>query len=210
MRSAPGTTGRRASRPGFTLVEAVISLAIVTTMVVVGLEMMGASAKARIVQREQSSATGLARQLLSEIRPCRYADADQPTGFGPESGEVRATFDDVDDYNGYVESPPRFKTGAAVPGYDGWTWKASVARADRGNPDNGAGSETGLKRIAVTVISPTDRQTVLVALRSRSSGYDQEPSRSTTYLGWFGLSLQAGSGSTVAAASGANLVNQVP
>ncbi len=206
-------TGTRTSRPpgrGFTLVEAVISLAIVTTMVVVGLEMMGASAKARIVQREQASATGLARQLLSEIRPCRYADADQPTGFGPESGEVRVTFDDVDDYNGYVEIPPRFKTGGAVPGYDGWTWNASVARADRSNPQTSSGSETGLKRITVTVTSPTDRQTVLVALRSRSSGYDQEPNRGTTYLGWMGLAVQAGSGSTVGAASGANLLNQVP
>jgi len=210
MRSAPGTTGRRASRPGFTLVEAVISLAIVTTMVVVGLEMMGASAKARIVQREQSSATGLARLLMAEIRQCRYTDPTYPGNFGPGAGETRPTYNDVDDYNGYVESPPRFKTGAAVPGYDGWTWKVSVVWANKNNPDNSISSETGLKRITVTVVSPTDRQTVLVALRSRSSGYDQEPNRGTTYLGWFGLSLQAGSGSTVGAASGANLLNQVP
>ena len=210
MRSAPGTTMHRTGDRGFTLVEAVISLAIVTTMIVVGLEMMGASAKARIVQREQASATGLARLLLAEIRQCRYTDPDYPGGFGPGGSETRPTYNDVDDYNGYEQSPPRFKTGAAVPGYDGWMWKASVAWADRSNPQTSSGSDTGLKRIIVKVTSPTDRQTVLVGLRSQNSGYDQEPTHSTTYLGWFGVSVQAGSGSTVGAASGANLLNQVP
>jgi len=210
MRHATDSLLRRTAGRGFTLVEVVLSMIVVSVMLVVGLSMLGASAKARLMQTEQCCAMGLARQFLSEIRSYRYADADQPTAFGPESGEARATFDDVDDYNGYTQSPPTGQDGTALSGYDGWTWKVAVAWVSASSPETTSPSDTGLKRIAVTVVSPTGRTTTLAALRSRNSGYDQYPTRHTTYLGGVDLTVRAGDDSSVKAASGVNLLNQVP
>jgi len=210
MLDRTGKTDARAADRAFTLIEAVVSLAVVATMVVVALEMLGASAKVRVAQTEQSRATALARQLLCEIMQHGYTDPDFPGGFGPGSTEDRTTFDDVDDFNGYSESPPCARSGALLPGYAGWTRRVDVAWANPSSPQDSSGSETGLKRIVVTVTSPTDRVTALTALRSRNSGYDQMPPTDRTYVSWAGAAIQVGTDPNTRAVSGVNLVNQVP
>lgn len=49
-----------------------------------------------------------------------------PAAPGPEAGEIRATFDDIDDYNGPPDTPPLDATGAAIPGYGGYSVAVSV------------------------------------------------------------------------------------
>jgi MSHA pilin protein MshD len=195
---------------GFTLVEAVLSMLLVATVLVAALEMVGASARARVVEKEQARSKELARQLLDEIMQNDYADPGPSPGFGPESGETRATFNDVDDFDNWRESLPQTKSGVPLPGYDGWSRKVKVSWADPAKPGTSSGSETGLKRITVTVTTPTGKETTLTALRCKESAYAKKYDARTTYVGGVNITLQVGSETGAKVVSGVNLVNQVP
>jgi hypothetical protein len=65
---------------------------------------------------QRTVAAGLARQLMDEVTGARYVEAPLdpaaplPAYLGPEPGEqtsgTRQSFDDVDDFNGFVGRPP--------------------------------------------------------------------------------------------------------
>src|SRR5690606_21222688 len=105
-------------RAGFTLIEAVASMAIVTIAGSALLLGIASTLDTMDAIVEQAQADGLARQLMEEIAARRYAEPGagphQPT-LGPESGEVvgasRLYFDDIDDYHGLDVSPPRDRWG---------------------------------------------------------------------------------------------------
>ncbi len=84
------------------------------------------------------------------------------TTLGPEPGETRATYDDVDDYNGLDESPPRGAQGAVLPGYAGYRVQISVVYAGTGL---GLASNQDAKRITVTITSPLGTHLVFSAYR---------------------------------------------
>ena len=90
-------------RRGLTLVEVMFSIVVMSTMLLAALGSVGAVAKSRVSQKESVQGLALARQLLSEIVQTRYKDLVDPA-FGIEAGELRATYDDVDDYNGLSET----------------------------------------------------------------------------------------------------------
>jgi type II secretory pathway pseudopilin PulG len=98
-------------RPGFTLVEAVASMAIVTVAGSALLLGIASAIDTTDMVLEQAQAEGIALQLMDEIAGCRYSEPG--TGgygaLGPDSGEVngasRAAFDDLDDYHGLNVSP---------------------------------------------------------------------------------------------------------
>ncbi|MCY2929665.1 MAG: hypothetical protein NTV86_09270 [Planctomycetota bacterium] len=201
---------RRPRRQGFTLVEAAISVAIVGGLVVASLYALGGEARGRSVQTAGAVADGLAASLLSEILQGKYVDPTSPT-FGPETGETaRSAFEDVDDYNGWTENPPQNKDGTTLTGYTGWRRSVVVAYVDPATLAV-SGSDTGLKKITVTVTDPQNRQTVVSALRGSSGTYDQpNPQTSTTYVAWVGIGLQVGSNPAGRITSGTNLPAQVP
>jgi len=194
---------------GFTLVEASISVVIVAMMLTAALGTIGTSARLRLLQKQQFQGQALAKQLMDEILQLRYSDPTNP-GFGPETGETRATYNDVDDYNGYTETPPKMKDGTALAGYTGWTRAVTVTWADLTTPANNATTDSGLKRILVTVTSPTGRVTKLTALRGKNSAYEDVPGVSTTYTSWVGITVQVGTDATTAATGGVSPLNQIP
>ena len=195
----------RSYRAGFTLVEAGISVLIVGVMLVAALETIGASARDSVLQQEQCKATGLAEQLLSEIVQCRYADPNT------ESGETRATWDDVSDYDNLNESPPKSRNGSPLAGYADWQRKATVRLVDPNNPSTETGShDDGLKKITVTVVSPAGKSTTLTGLRSQHSAYERQPMTQTTYMSWTDITVQVGSDGAATSVAGVNLINQVP
>lgn len=61
---------------------------------------------------DQTIAAGMATQMIDEVLGCRYSDTSNAweTTLGPSHSERRGhkrdRFDDTDDYNGYVTSPP--------------------------------------------------------------------------------------------------------
>ncbi len=70
--------------------------------------------------------------------------------------------------------------------------------------------EAGLKRITVTVSDPQGRITTATGIRGSSSAYDYDPSASTTYVNWVGVTLQVGSDENGRMFSGVNPLNCVP
>jgi MSHA pilin protein MshD len=96
----------------------------------------------------------LADGLIWEIMTKDYQDPSLPTlVLGPELGETsRSQYDDVDDYNGLVESPPQNKDGTTIPNLTNWTRSVLVEWVDPNNVTGAASlTETGCKRITVTV-----------------------------------------------------------
>ena len=139
---------------GFTLVESALATVLVGGLLVVAMNMVGASrvTQSRFAEREQ--ALLLAEDLLQEILARPYEDPDGGIVFGIELGELltlRAGLDDTDDYHGYSESPPTDAEGNELPGAAGFTRTAKVQWVELHDPQTVAPSETGVKRVVVTV-----------------------------------------------------------
>jgi MSHA pilin protein MshD len=111
----------------------------------------------------------LAINLLTEIMAQPYQERSGTPAFGLETGEsgaTRALFDDVDDYKAYSESPPTAKDGTVVDGFSGWTRSVTIVRADPANLNTISFSETGVKKITVTVKAGTRTLASVAAVRS--------------------------------------------
>jgi Tfp pilus assembly protein PilV len=124
-------------RRGFLLIEAstatlVLSLALVTLIPVFILALRSAR------QMEQITAgTQLSSQLMEEVclrkwdtatpRPPIYIAG--KTALGTDQGETasdKRTFDDVDDFNGWTESPPRDPMMNPMPDFAAYTRSVTV------------------------------------------------------------------------------------
>jgi len=194
-----------------TLVEAMISTVIVGVMIAMVLHTFGSVAKGRRIQVDREVGAALARQLLSEVVQASYKDTGSSPVFGreaSESGSSRATWDDVDDYDGWSASPPEGKDGSEIDHLDGWTRSVSVAYVDPSDLGT-SGSDEGLKRVTVTVTDPRGAETSVAALRSEGGAYDQESESGSTYVTWIGVELQVGTDDRARIASGANVLNLV-
>ena len=215
-RPTEDTPGRpaRTRRRGMTLIEAVISMLIVAVMMVAALQTVGNTARSRQAQASLRRGPALARDLISEILPNLYVDGGGSPVFGPESGEAsggtRANFDDVDDYHGWSESTVQAKDGTALSALAGWSRSVAVVYVSPDDLDTPVGTDTGLKRITVTVTDPQGRKTAVSALRSRAGVYDHPPAVETTYLSSVGVEIQIGQDADVRVVSAANLLNRVP
>ena len=163
--------------------EAAISVAIVGILVASSMTAMGQIAKARIVQAEQRSAYELNHQLMIEILAQYFVD--------PGSNNTRATFNGVNDYNGYTESPPTRKDGTVLTDYSSWTRSVTVAYVDPNNPANALSNST-LESITVTATAPSGKKYTLTGLRSQYGQYEYTPPSQTNFVTWVGVDLQAG------------------
>ena len=141
-------------RAGFSLLETVLSSLLVGVLLVAAMRSVGASAFAQYRAAEQVTAQFLADGLLAEILAKDYREPGTTVGFGLETGESsssKANYDDVDDYHNWSESPPQFADGSPMPGLDGWKRKVSVLWVVASDPTQQAFSDTGAKRVTVTV-----------------------------------------------------------
>lgn len=206
---APPSQPHPHPRAGLTLVEVIFSVLVMSTMLAAALGTVSAAAKGRLAQKESALGQALARQLLAEVVQTRYQDLVSPT-FGVEAGEARATYDDVDDYNGLSEADARYADGTPIAGGTGWRRQVAVAWVSLTDPTAVAGSDLGLKRITVTVTSPSGKVTKLVALRSAADGYENTPASQVTYTCHVGVSIQVGTRPAGRNVQGVNLLNLVP
>ena len=169
MMTSPATIPVLPSRRGFTLVEVCVSVLIVGVMLAAALQTVGQSGLMQYRLSERSRANHLARMLMAEVLQQAYAETTAARVFGAESGESRATYEDVDDYNGLVESPPANKDGSTFNLPSASTWKRTVAvvwidptTLSVASPQ----TETGAKLITVSVYHNGVLVTKLSAVRT--------------------------------------------
>jgi type II secretory pathway pseudopilin PulG len=191
-------------RGAFTLVEAVISIAVMGMLLVPAVQMIGTVAKTRGAVGGQRQGAQLAKELLDEIMQnfCVL-----PTGL--TDGTTRQTWIVISDFNGWSENPPTARDGTLIPGWTGWKRSVLVEQVDPANPGGAAVvTDMGMRRITVKVTSPTNIVTNLTALRSTAGFTDRKPPTQITFPSWLDVTLDGGSGAK--ATAGVNLVNQVP
>lgn len=152
---------------GFSIIEMVMVM-VMTAIIAIPLVV-------RIYEGARSSASGelqtkanyLAQDLMEEILEKRW-DENTPAGggtipngsktahtaFGPgEGGETRASFDDVDDYQGLSENPPKDITNTTISGFGEFTRAVQVVYVDTSDLNTAVTSSPrpDYKRIQVTV-----------------------------------------------------------
>jgi MSHA pilin protein MshD len=154
----------------------------------------GAIGKARKNPVDRTAAAGLANQLLAEIMQCYFKEPGGGTTLGPDAGESRTTYDDVDDYDGLDTAPPTTRDGTTLTGYTGWRRTVSVKCVQSGAPTTAAasGDTQVLKLITVKVTTPVGVSVTVSGLRGVDGAYEQVPTATTNYLTWTGVSAQVG------------------
>jgi hypothetical protein len=178
------------------MAEIVISTAIVGVMTVAALESTGMVYRTRRINADRLTGPGMAQELLAEVLAMPYEDPQNPGGaIGLDSGEsssVRSTFDDVDDYNVWTSAEAKVRNGTTPTGYTAWAQQVRVAFANLADPSTNAGSDTGLKRITVTVTSPQGKVLTLTALRARKGSLEQPQGVTDDAVTFLGVTLKLG------------------
>ena len=166
----------RLRRPrAFSLIEIVISMAIISMILLSALATVGASQAMQFKGAQHSEAMLLAEDLMSEVLRMPYADPEQIPLWGLESGEDtgnRSQFDDTDDYEAWSATPPQYKSGEQIAWANEYSRQVDVWWVDPDDLDGTSNTETGLKRARVTVKYGT--KTVLTLIGAKSS-VDVEP-----------------------------------
>jgi type II secretory pathway pseudopilin PulG len=125
---AATTKSRAVRRFAFTLVEAMVSLAILSIAGSAILLTTTSSLQTTTEAVHRTMAIGLARQLMDEIAGCRYADPLNPAepyplllgpGAWEQLGKGRERYNDIGDYNQYSARPPQDPRGIPLGLDDG-------------------------------------------------------------------------------------------
>jgi type II secretory pathway pseudopilin PulG len=156
-------------RRALSLIEVVASTLIVGVMAVAALNSLGAATRSSNSIGNRAVALGLADELMAEILQAAYREPSGASGMGPDTGETsgpRSAFDDVDDYQGWNQSPPQYRDGTAMPDRADWRHRVEVTRVGPSDPSQTAGSEQGAKRIRVTIEYRDQVYAELVAVRT--------------------------------------------
>ena len=140
---------------GFTLIEIIISLVVLGFALFGLINLFMNLSVQNVAAQYRGTATMLAQELLEEIKAKRFDESTLKdingnwSNFGnpgTDSGENatnRATFDDVDDYNGWSES-------LSSP-YTGFTRTASVIYVASGDLNTSSTRDNDYKKVIVTV-----------------------------------------------------------
>jgi MSHA pilin protein MshD len=131
-------------RRAFTTIEALIAATIlaILTAAVSGALMAGRAQSK--TARDTLSASFLSQSLMDEIFRLPFNDPQGYSTMGPDNGETRATFDNIDDYCGYTD-------GGSIPITD---------LAGNAYPDSYAGFTRGVSMTAFSTAPPAWNRTL--------------------------------------------------
>jgi type II secretory pathway pseudopilin PulG len=143
----------RPTRYALTLMEVVVSTLIVGMMTVAALDGLGSTTRSSELAGNRGIALGLADELMAEILSTRYSEPTGTAVFGTEPGETapRTNFDDVDDFHGWNQQPPKAADGTTIPDRANYRQRITVERVAPANPTQTVATEQGAKRIRVIV-----------------------------------------------------------
>ncbi len=143
---------------GFTLVEALITIAIVSTLALA----TGGTARVIFAARDECDQSSVADELgislLEEIATLPFNDPQSGgTALGPETGEWvalgnRALFDDVDDYTVWTGGLPLQQKDGSLIAQPGYTRTVTIAYTNPTNFTLASFTPTDCKMITVTVL----------------------------------------------------------
>jgi MSHA pilin protein MshD len=160
---------------GGTLIEVAVSTLLVGVLLVAALSTVGARLRHQSDLTVRQRASLLADQMLSEVLELDYKDPNQTPTFGleaNESGSNRSAYDDVDDYHGLNESPPKLRSGTTLTGVTGWTRSTSIHYVGPSDLTSVVGSDQGYKRITVQVNKDGEQLAEMTAVRTAAWNFD--------------------------------------
>jgi hypothetical protein len=136
---------------------------------VAALNALSASKRREAGTTNQVRGKQLAADLVNEILRQAYEEPAGTATFGPETGESignRTLFDDVDDYSNWTSTPPKDRSGTVITGFTGWTQSVTVAWADPATLATTTSTNTGLKKITVSISRSSTTVAQIVCYRS--------------------------------------------
>jgi hypothetical protein len=151
------------------MAECLVSILLVAGLVVVALDAAGGAMVGRQRIGDRSRGQLLAQDLMTEILAQRYEEPVDAPSFGLEGTEVttkRDEFDDVDDYHGWQGAPPQRKGGVEMPEHSDWRREVIIEYADPYNLLATLATDSGIKRITVTVKKNDIVVASMVAIRT--------------------------------------------
>lgn len=167
-----------------------VSMILVSTVLLVSLTASANLLRNGAVSRSAIEAERLGIQILDEISSRDFLDRDLPV-FGLETGEVaanRTTYDDVDDYNGYVSDPPTHRDGTDIDGFSDWTFSVTVTPAEP--VANGiVTSNDDQQPLRVITVTCTDPAGTTTSISTLVSDVPNDASESDSFEKWRRLTL---------------------
>jgi hypothetical protein len=118
-------------RRGFTLMEAALVTCIIGVGVTSMLQLLAAGSVSNASGAELTTGINLAKNIRELTLGLAFADPTTPTHWGAESGETIATFDDLDDFNGTLFSPPIDARRQTLTDHTGWQQSITVRSVDQ-------------------------------------------------------------------------------
>ena len=163
------------SRGGFILMEVSVAYVVLVVGLLALLPVFVIAIRASKGTEQLQVATYLSQELLEEIR-LRKWDQNSATlpvyvstrsVLGIDAGETasnKTTFNDIDDFNGWTESPPRDPLNNPLPAFSAYTRSVTVGYADSSLVVLSTPTTSDYKRVAVctltTKVSPVCLTTV--------------------------------------------------
>ena len=192
--------------------EIVVATMVTGAMLVAALDSVGAVFKTHKLNAERLAGPSLAHELMAEIMSMPYKDPTASgSSIGTDAGESsvnRNDFDDIDDYDNLNTLGLHTKSGTVRAGFTGWRTQVDVQWAGVLTGLDWVW-DTGLKRMTVTITSPSGAITILKAYRHNEGMLEQAPAIDTAAVTWVGAELQLGTAAKPAR-MGTNLTNHTP
>lgn len=151
---------------GFTLIDLILVIVIVAIAIPPILTLFVHVVRGSTFGVTVTRANALAATLYEEIQSKKWDESSPPPSFplGAETGETRATYDDVDDFHGLDESPPRDSQGTPLAGFTGFRQQVSVCYVASTDFDTCIGGITMYKQVTITVTDPEGRTTQMTTV----------------------------------------------
>ena len=148
----------------FTLIEVLITIVVLAIASSAIINVFIHTVKNSADPLLQQQAIAIANAYMEEIQSQHFADPVVAETGGPEAGESRATYNDVQDYNGLSDVGAKDQNGVALPALSTYTVNVSVS----GHSLTGAStvSAANALRIDITVTHPAIDPVLLSGYRS--------------------------------------------
>ncbi len=172
----------RKKQKGFTLFEIIMTILVGSIIIPPIILMILTALKSPAVMSNAIKGNSLGSDLMEEILskkwdenstgsgPINDSSKTPPDELGPESGETRPDFDDVDDYNNYTESPPKDRNGNVLSDFSSYTRSVEVyyvAGSETNDYETKISDVSNFKKIVITVKGPNVENKLIAIVSNR-------------------------------------------